>query len=46
MKAMLFLIISMCATPICLVLLVGMLAAYKRRCDMHPEVFEPAQKED
>lgn len=44
MKAMLFLIISMVAAPICLVLLVGLLAAYKRRCDMHPEAFAAAKE--
>ncbi len=44
MKAMLFLIISMVAAPVCLVALVWLLAAYKRRCSMHPEAFAPAKE--
>lgn len=44
MLAMTFLLADLIVVPACLIALTALLAAYKRRCDMHPETFA-AKKE-
>ena len=44
MLAMTFLLADMIVVPVCLIALTWVLAAYKRRCDMHPETFAPTEE--
>lgn len=44
MLAMTFLLADFIVAPVSLIALTWLLAAYKRRCDMHPETFAPTEE--
>ena len=44
MLAMTFLLADFIVVTASLIALTGWLAAYKRRCDMHPETFAPTEE--
>ena len=44
MLAMTFLLADFIVVPASLSALTWLLAAYKRRCDMHPETFAPTEE--
>ena len=44
MLAMTFLLVYFIVVPASLIALTWLLAAYKRRCDMHPETFAPTEE--
>lgn len=44
MFAMTFLLADFIVVPASLIALTWLLAAYKRRCDMHPETFAPTKE--
>lgn len=44
MLAMTFLLADFIVVPASLIALTWLLAAYKRRCDMHPETFTPTEE--
>lgn len=44
MLAMTFLLVDFIVVPASLIALTWLLAAYKRRCDMHPETFAPSEE--